>query len=94
MCFHFKLNLSQVVNESCSLTILRQCIEKHMFRQTLSTGKCDPGYHVNLELGGCKACEEGYYSNGGTDISCTCCPHGTTVLSGEGTGENSCIPSK
>ena len=62
--------------------------------KTFCTGKCDPGYHVNLELGGCKACEEGYYSNGGTDISCTCCPHGTTVLSGKGTGEDSCIPSE
>ena len=57
------------------------------------TGKCEAGYHVDLEGGGCKACLEGYHNTGGTGISCTCCPRGTTVMSGAGTGEDTCTPS-
>ena len=43
---------------------------------------------------GCKSCEVGTYSSGGTVSSCVSCPGGKSVAAGQGSSETDCFWSK
>lgn len=51
---------------------------------------CEPGSYMDSSTG-CTACPEGSFSPGGSVSSCSPCPVGRTVASGEGTCEASCV---